>query len=297
MTDLIPLYLAFPTLAAMIYAVGSMGIRAAAEEGVSPWTSTCLTNIMAMLMFLSYLEGSPWPELPLDPWAVAGLGLLFFAGNIFTVLSLSYGDVSIATPVLASKVVMVVGLVVLLGNTEVRLSLWLAGILIFAGILFLQRSTPRSGKGGKALLTLLLSLSAAACFALFDVGVQMLSARDEFHRVAPWAIAVAGLLSLAVLPFTRRSKATLSRRGKGFLWIGVGLLSLQSMILIYALGHYDDAAGINIVYGSRGLWGILVVSALGPLFQNREKQEAGHYFRYRLAGALCIAGGIVTSLS
>lgn len=293
----VPLYLLFPLTAAMVYAVGSMGVRAAAEGGVSPWKSTCLANMLSGVLFLVYVKGSPWPELPLDPWAVAGLGLLFFVGNVFTVLSLSTGDVSIATPVLASKVVMVVALVVFLGKAEASPSLWIAGVLILVGVLFLQRSAPSASGKGHVLTTLVLSLMAAASFAVFDVGVQVLSDRDGFHRVGPWAVGFAGLLSALLYPFVRSDQENVRPRAKRFLALGVALLSLQSMILIYSLGHFEDAAGINIVYGSRGLWGLLAVSVIGHLFSNRERQEAGSFFRYRLAGAICIAGGIVYSLS
>ncbi len=296
MSDIFPVYLAFPLLAAMIYAVGSLGVRAAAEQGVSPWKATCLANMLAGLMFLIYLRGFPYPDLPRDPWGVIGLGLLFFIGNILTVLSLTYGDVSIATPVLASKVVMVVGLVVVLGKTEPTVSLWVAGCLILIGILFLQRSAPPSATPRKALVTVMLSLAAAACFAVCDVGFQMLSERDGFHRVGPYAVGFAGCLSALLYPFVRGSRNTTSQPANRFLWLGVGLLSFQSMILIYSLGTFEDAAGINIVYGSRGLWGLVAVSLVGHYFQNRERQDAGRFFRYRLAGAVCIAGAIVTSL-
>jgi len=292
-----PFYLAFPLVAAIIYAVGSMGVRAAAEAGAGPWKATCLANMLAGVLFLVYLEGFPRPDLPQDLWAVTGLSLLFFAGNVLTVLSLTYGDVSIATPVLASKVVMVVALVILLGQTEATWSIWLAGGLILAGVLLLQRSSPPRSSRGKGLLTLLLSFAAAGCFAVFDVGVQLLSARDGFHRVVPYAVGCAAILSALLYPFVRGKRGELRPKDQRFLWLGVGLLSVQSMILIYALGHYEDAAGINIVYGSRGLWGLVAVSVIGHWFHNEERQQAGQYFRYRLAGAACIAGAIFSSLN
>lgn len=297
MISFFPPYLLFPLGAAMIYAVGSLSLRAASTVGSGPWRATCMTNLLAATMFLFYVEGWPNPDLPLHWWSVIGLGGLFFLGNVLTVLSLSVGDVSIAAPVLAAKVVMVVALMEVTGLAPATWTIWLAGFMTIAGVLFLQRSTPTQKKEGRGVLTLCLSLGAAACFAFFDVGVQVVSARDGFHRVAPYAVGVAGAISGVLLPFVMKKEGRVQRKGLRYLWIGVGLLSFQSFILIYALGKFNDAAGINIVYGSRGLWGLVAVSLLGRFFLNREREEAGAFFRYRLAGAVCIAGAIFTSLA
>ena len=286
------LYLLLPLTSAILYAIGSLGLRAAAQEGVSPWRSIFMANVISAAAFQIYLRGWPTPEVPAEWLPVLGLGLLFFCGNILTVLSLTYGDVSIATPVLAAKVVIVVAMLAVLGDGNVTGTTWVAGGLTVAGVGLLQIQGKNHPRHHHVLLTILLSLAASTCFAGFDIGVQSLSARHGFHRVAPYAILTAAVLSLALLPLCNMRYREIPTKAKRFIWIGAGLVTLQATLLIYSLGTFQDAAGINIVYGSRGLWGIFMVWAIGKHFGNRELQTNRGVFKFRIAGALCIVTAI-----
>lgn len=286
------LYLLLPLSSAILYAIGSLGLRAAVQEGVSPWRTVFMANVLSATAFLIYLRGWPRPELPAEWLPVLGIGLLFFFGNILTVLSLTYGDVSIATPVLAAKVIIVVGMLAILSEDPVAWTTWGAGLLTVSGVALLQIQGKHHPRHHHILLTIGLSLAASTCFAGFDLGVQFLSAKHGFHRVAPYAIQIAALLSFALLPFTNMRYRAIPGKAKRFLWIGAGLVTLQATILIFSLGTFQDAAGINIVYGSRGLWGLFMVWALGRHFGNKELQQSKGVFKFRVAGALCIVTAI-----
>jgi len=248
------LYLLLPLTSAILYAIGSLGLRAAAQEGVSPWRTTFVANGLSAVAFLIYVKGWPTPILPAAWLPVLGIGLLFFFGNILTILSLTYGDVSIATPVLAAKVVIVVALLALFAEGAVTLTTWIAGGLTVTGVALLQIQGKNHPRHHHVLLTILLSLAASTCFAGFDIGVQFLSGRHGFHRVAPYSIGFAALLSFGLLPFTNMTYRSIPGKTKRYIWTGTGLITLQATILIFSLGTFQDAAGINIVYGSRGLW-------------------------------------------
>jgi hypothetical protein len=46
------------------------------------------------------------------------------------------------------------------------------------------------------------------------------------------------------------------------IWLAVGvvLLGLQAMGMASAIGLFGDATGANVVYGSRGLWSLLLLA-------------------------------------
>jgi drug/metabolite transporter (DMT)-like permease len=279
-------------MSAVLYGIGTLGLRAASQSGVSPWRTTFMANGISACVFLIYLRGWPTPELPVEWLPILGLGLLFFFGNILTVLSLTYGDVSIATPVLAAKVVVVVAMLAIIGDTAVTSTTWIAGALTVVGVALLQIQGRGHPRHHHVLITIALSLVASTCFAVFDIGVQFLSTAHGFHRVAPYAILFAALLSFGLLPFCNMRYRDIPKASKRFVWIGAGLVTLQAAILIYSLGTFQDAAGINIVYGSRGLWGIFFVWTLGKHFGNRELMQNREVFKFRVAGALCIVTAI-----
>ena len=67
-----------------------------------------------------WLLGGTIPEFSLW-WQPVVAGALFFAGQVFTLLALTTGDVSVATPVLGLKIVLVALLsVVLIGDPDRR---------------------------------------------------------------------------------------------------------------------------------------------------------------------------------
>lgn len=290
MTD--KLYLLLPLTSAILYGIGSLGLRAASQEGVSPWRTTFVTNWVSALAFLIYVRGWPTPELPAAWMPVLGMGLIFFLGNALTVLSLTYGDVSVATPVLAAKVMIVVAILTFLNDGDITPATWIAGGLTVTGVVLLQRQGKNQVRHHHVTLTIVLSLAASTCFALFDLGIQFLSAAHGFHRVAPYAIQVAALLSLGLLPFCNMPYREIPPTAKGYVWTGAGLITLQATLLIFSLGTFQDAANINIVYGSRGLWGIFMVWLLGKHFGNTELQQNRGAVKFRIAGAACIVTAI-----
>ena len=101
-------YLLFALLAAILYAFAAPCLKLATERGISSLQTTLLANVAAAIGFgVVFL---PWGSGRLTPadWVPSlVVGLLFFGGQISTILALKYGHASIATPALGSKVVIV----------------------------------------------------------------------------------------------------------------------------------------------------------------------------------------------
>ncbi|MBN2452322.1 MAG: EamA/RhaT family transporter [Lentisphaeria bacterium] len=288
-------YLIFPLASAMIYAVAAMGYKAARAHGIGAEWLTILANAATGLAFLAFADWRGGPSLPSPLWPCLALGFLFFLGQAFTVMSLSRGDVSVATPVLGSKVVMVAGLLAILSRDAVSWQVGGASVLTVVGIGCLglrERHAPHH----HVLRTVVLSLLAALAFALFDVTTQTWSPRLGFGRLVPPAMLLSAVFSFGMLGFAKSRTLRFARTAWAYLAIGVALMTLQAVLLVRAIGLYGDAAAANIAYGTRAVWSVVVVWAVGHWFGNTEFATSRRIVAFRLAGSILILGGLALAV-
>jgi drug/metabolite transporter (DMT)-like permease len=285
-------YLLLPLLAAVLYTLAAMGLKSATAWGFDTAWMTIAANLVAAAAFLIFVpwgEKAPWPQAW---WPVVAEGAAFFLGQLFSVLALTCGDVSIATPLLGSKVVLVAFLLAVMFHVPVTLQVWAGAAAAALGIAALQ-GAGHKGQVRHAAVSVLLALLAAGFFGLFDVLTQVWSPRFGYGRVVPPALVFAAVLSLALLPFSHTRPRQAPRAAWVYLILGVGLMTIQSLLLITVIGKVGDAAGCNIVYGSRGIWSVLLVCVVGRWFGNREGQVGRRALAWRLAGAALILLGVV----
>ncbi len=255
------LVLALPLLAGMLYALAALALNAAIAEGVTPARASALANAVTAVAFLIFV---PWGEPVLQPGVVPcalGLGVTFWLGQVFTAWSLGRGEVSIATPVLSSKVVLVAFLLATVVREPLEPEVWWAGLLTCTGIACLNLTDSRPNLRDLG-ATVAFALLAAFSFAVFDVMTQSFSRSLGFGRVVPAGLVVAALLSAPMLRPKARLRPAGERR-KVYLVLAVGLLAVQAVIFVSTIGLFGQAAAANVVYGSRGLWSLVVVKWLG----------------------------------
>jgi len=286
-------YLLFPLLAAMLYAGGALSLKAASGLGADRNRTTVVCNICAALAFLFFYDWHSFPALPHPLWPVLLLALLFVLGQICTIEALSSGDVSSVTPVFSVKVVCVSFYAAFVIGTRLSPLTWVAAVLSVLGIACLQVNH-KPETSGRQLLAILFAFLASACFGGFDAMTQYWSPIIGFGRLVPPGLMLAALASLAILPLMPGARGTswrgIPRGALRYLAIGVGLFTLQSLVLIRAIGAYGDAAGANVVYSTRGLWGIFLVWLVGSWFGNIELDACPQKVIYaRIIGALLVS--------
>ena len=117
---------------------------------------------------------------------------------------------------------------------------------------------------------------------------------------------VTGLFSLLHLPALlhgarkqQRSSGMAVVPAGALLWLFAGslLLAVQALGMYSAIGLYGSAALTNILYGSRCLWGVLLVWLLAPLVPDRPVggDRSTVMFR-RLLGALLLLSAMALVL-
>ena len=179
----------------------------------------------------------------------------------------------------------------LLFGREVSVGQWGAVGLTTAGVFVMGLTDFKPGR--RAGITTLLALGCAGCFAFTDVTLQMWAADFGVLNFLSLQFAALALFSLAMLPFF--GKGSLKASPAAWKWIGAASFfsATQAILITAAIGIWRDAAGVNVVYATRGLWSVVLVWFLGHRLGNMERQTAGgRTMLLRLMGAALVLAAV-----
>ncbi|HXI52304.1 MAG TPA: hypothetical protein VNH84_12385 [Candidatus Saccharimonadales bacterium] len=292
-----PLQLLLPLGSALVYVLGALVLKRATELGAGVWRTVQVCNFITALLFTPLmLLGGTIPSWQLC-WQPAVAAALFTAGQVFTLLALSVGEVSVATPVLGLKVPLVAFLTTALLSAPVGARLWTAALLSSAAIALLNvgRTHARHRIGA----TVVLAALAALAYALFDVLVQRWSPSWGAGRFLPLTMACAAAVSLTFRLFDRSGdRAGNANPGPVRRWrlAGAVCLALQAIMFICAIALYGQATVANVLYSSRGLWSVLAVWLVGRWFANPERHLGTRVLAWRFIGAALLMVAILLVL-
>lgn len=286
----LPLHLLFPLASSFGYVFAVLFVKRASAFGVGLWRTTFVSNwAMAVCFAPLLLLGGPGQPAGML-WQPALTGFLFFVGQIATFLAIE-GDVSIATPVLGLKIMLVALFSAVLLADPVPLKWWLAAGLSTLAIVLLNlgaKGIPHRRVGA----TVAWGALAAAAFALTDVLVQKWAPAWGAGIYLPMMFGSLAIYSLGII---HRFQAPLrSVPSAAWPWLAPGavLLALQAASVSYALAVYGDATAVNIVYSSRGLWSVVAVWLIGHWFGNEEQVLPPTLLRNRFIGAILMLAAI-----
>lgn len=282
-------FLLLPVLAGFLYALSSLFLKRSFQEGVGLVRTLFISNLMMglVIVFLFFFEGEP---VQWDQWHKPVIAsFFFFLGQAFTFLAIRAGDVSVMTPVMGSKVIFVALLALLFFDRAFSSWDWIAVFLSGLAVVLLglpnKESTPESTR--KILLSIFFAVLSCVFFAGSDNFVSVWGA--DFGRPAFIAVQflMVALLSFLLVPYFSAPLKTISPSAWPWLGIGAFLLALQA--LIFGIGLiFTDATQMNIIYTSRGLWGVLLVIWVGSWFGNYEKEQGSSIMAIRIISAVLI---------
>lgn len=290
----LPLPYLLPLVSALLYVIGALLVKRASELGAGVWRTAFISNLTAALVFLPLLAlGGQVPSWSLL-WQPALVALTFVAGQMFLFLSLDRGDVSVATPVLGVKIILVALFVTLLIGEAVPVKLWIAATLSTLAILLLNRN--EGVRHHHVGATILFSLISATAYALFDVLVQKWAPAWGSGRFLPIMLGFVAVYALGFIPLFRAPLSQIPRPAWRWLLGGTFFIALQSALFVTTLAVYRQATAANVIYSSRGLWSVVLVWAAGHWFHSREQHLGGRILRWRLAGAALMTTAILLVL-
>lgn len=303
----LPLHLLLPLAASLVFVFGLMLIKKANSFHINPWTVTFCANMIAALLFQSYLIfGSDTPEsanslisaddpasLLMWAWQPGLIGVTFILGQVFTFSAISRGDVSVATPVFSVKVLLVAVLLTVVAGEKLSPIIWAAAALATAGIALVQ--FVGKSEHQRIGFTVLFALSAATSFSTHDVLVQRWSPDWPGSRFLPIFFVIVAVLSLGLLPLIQ-NPLRMKRPAQLVLLAGACCIAVQAMCIISSLSLFGDAARVNIVYALRGLWGVLLAFLLAKQFGSHEANVTRKVMIMRIIGATLLTLAVILAI-
>lgn len=292
-----PLHLLIPVACALVYVLGALALKRASEVGVGLWRTSFVANWTVFFVFLPFwfLFGGTLRPL-VDYWQPAVSALLFLGGQVFIFMALTRGDVSVTTPVMGAKVILVALCSSLLLAGAVPWQWWVGAALSTLAVALLHLGE-FGGQHRRLGLTVSLTLLSAAAYSLSDVLLQKWVPAWGAGSYLPPMFLFMGLYSFAFVPFFHAPLRAMPARA--WRWVGLGavLMAVNNAGIVITLGVWGDATAVNIVYSVRGLFSVAAVWAVGHWFASGEQHLSPRVFRFRLAGAALMIGAIVLALA
>jgi len=282
-----------PFLGGIVYVFAALFLKRTGESGGETWHTIRICNWTAAVAFmpLLFLGGTfpGWDKL----WQPALVGLLFVSGQVSTVLALKVGDVSLATPVMGIKIVLVALLTAVVLEEWPSPTLWTAAILSSTAVALLNFSP--GGHRLRANLTIAIAGWAAFSYALFDVLVQKFSPAWGTGRFLPAMLAIVAIYSAFLRPWRTGAKPLASARP----WLVGGALCLaaQALLIVTPIALYGHATTANVLYSARGMWSVVIVWLVGHWFGNREQRLPRQVLVCRLLGAALMTAAVIVVLT
>jgi drug/metabolite transporter (DMT)-like permease len=284
-----------PAVAAFLFPLAAMSLKRSSQLGVDIWQTAFVSNIVGAIVYSGlWLVGGP----PIDAelwWQPLLVAVCLFSAMAMQFFALNQGDVSIAVPVMSTKILMVAMLAPLLVNETLQPRLWISAVLSVLGVTLLN-STKREHGSRSVATAVSAGLATAACFAIFDILIQKFGLIWGVGRLLPCVFWINGLLSLVCWWGFRAPLTTISPTGWKWLLTGSVLVNLQGIIFISCLAMYGGVTGANIIYSARGLISVVLIWVIGHRFSSPEATLSRGLLLCRLVGAALMLIAIMLAL-
>lgn len=285
--------LLLPAASALVYVLGALFIKKAITAGAGQAHVNLVVNVLPAIAFQAlWLLAAPvdWGEA----WKPLVASGTFFAGQVFTFLALRNGEVSVTTPVLGTKVIFTALFSAVIFAQALELRWWLGALACSLGVMLVTGATWRTLAPRLLRRDALFAIGAAAAFGLTDVLMQHWTHPLGVPAFVALMFGATGLLALAV--FAPRVCGLLPKRGAGPLCLGTLLYSLQIFGMAVALGIHESATAVNIVYGSRAVWSVVLAWMLARFLRADEAGDSREAMLRRLAGSFLVFGAVLAVL-
>lgn len=286
-----------PLLAGLLYTVATLFAKRAITLGGGAMRIAFFSNLLAVPFSipLLFLDNQPI-DLTYLHWPVI-CGVINFVGMAITFATIRIGDISVQTPVMGSKILIVAALVTILYSTPIPIAWWIAAFLAVVAIALLGKSKPKNLEESVVVKTIILALSASAAFAVGDVLMSQKAPLLSESLFIVLMLTVTSICSFFFIPFFKGSFLNPPPGVWHWMLWGSFIMALEEIILYAAIAFYGSPTAMNILYSSRAIWSIILVWTIGHWFKNTEKHLGKDILTHRLIGAVLLFAAIVIVLA
>ena len=282
-------------LSALIYAAGSLFLKSAIERGATANQVNVFANLLMALVVqpVWFFDQPDSANAPL--WKPLLCGALFFVGQIFTFAALTRGDVSVATPLLAVKIILVTLINALIFSTPVSLRWWISACIATGAVALIAGGLPHTHRRAVG-LTVLCSLIAATLYSFTDTLIQHWGGTFDSPAFLPAMFGLTGFLTIVVFSLFDRRAFRPSRAALPGLVAGGLLFGVQVAGFFFSIVLTRDATIANVLYSTRSIWSVVAAWAGGHLIGLRDTEAGRGVMTLRLCGAILLFAAILLIL-
>jgi len=219
------------------------------------------------------------------------MGATLFCGQVCVFFALARGDVSVITPLLGTKIVMIAALNWLIFAIPAGWHLWMAAAFATLGVAVITGIVPQASKKS-SLATGGLALAAAFFIALADTFVENWAGGSDPFIFVPTAFATMAVLSVALCAVLDPSAFRIKKEFRFPLACGAVLLGVESTCVFLGIALSRAAAAVGIVYSLRSLLTVVAAWFIGRYFGLNEQSLPRKILLVRLVGALLLFAAI-----
>lgn len=288
-----PPYVLLALIGALGYSFGSLFNKQAMAGGCGLFRITAYTVWGAALSTLPfaffYSTPIPWPLW----WQPLTASAVFTIGQVFFILALRTGDLSIVAPVSGAKPILNALLVALLLGVTVSMATWAACFLTAAALVILR--TPNTTTTHSFLKTAAITMISSLSFALCDTCFQQWAGNWGVLRFSAITFSAASLWTCGLIPYFSKPWKQLPASTRRNALAGATLCAVPGFCIGFALGSYGHAPEVNVIYGARAVISILAVRFLGRRIGSGEQHLPRRVLLRRIIGTavLMTAVGLV----
>lgn len=252
----------FPLIAAALYSVSVILVKEYSSFGkMSGVGALILNNAIMCAVFAPALFLGGNVNLH-KLWEPVLIGVFWGLANIATFICAQKGEVSLMTPIMGVKVLIVFVFAHFLIGAVLTTPMYIAGFACCFAV-FLMGFDKSSLKSKKFAITLFLALAACTSYAMADVLIQTFS--SDF---SPWHMLAISSVSVLVssFPFLHKFAAEVRNADKKSLSLcalAALIMAVESLFIFYAIREGVGAALCNILYNMRGVISVVLVFILG----------------------------------
>lgn len=284
------LYQIVPLCNAVVYTLGALCLKRSTNDGIGPWRTAFAINLVLFLVAAPFWFFGK----DLESWRAllpaAAVGASFFVGQICGCIAIHKGDVSVVTPVLGTKPILVALIGVSLGWEALSWTVWGAAVLSAVAVFLLRGGTLVERR--RLFASIAWGLGSAAAYSLTDLLTQRFGVALGFEKLMAGSFTFVMIASLALIPMFRSPFGDAPRRAIGWLGAGAAFMAMQATAMAFTISRFGHASEVNILYSSRGIWSVALVWLVGHWFSNTERALGGGEMLRRLAGSILLLAAI-----